>query len=114
MHIRNVPGRKSDTNDARWIADLLAHGLIRSSFIPPAPIQALRDLTRTRRQLGREVARHIQRVEKTLEDTDIKLTRVLTDIMGMSGRAILAAIIAGEPIPTVCRPHPWAPEGQSD
>ena len=99
MHIRNVPGRKSDTNDARWIADLLAHGLIRGSFIPPAPIQALRDLTRTRRQLGREVARHIQRVQKTLEDTNIKLTRVLTDIMGMSGRAILAAIIAGETDP---------------
>jgi transposase len=99
MHVRNVPGRKSDTNDARWIADLLAHGLIRSSFIPPAPIQALRDLTRTRRQLGREIARHIQRVQKTLEDTNIKLTRVLTDIMGMSGRAILAAIIAGETDP---------------
>ena len=99
MHIRNVPGRKSDTNDARWIADLLAHGLIRGSFIPPASIQALRDLTRTRRQLGREVARHIQRVQKTLEDTNIKLTRVLTDIMGMSGRAILAAIIAGETDP---------------
>jgi transposase len=99
MHIRNVPGRKSDTNDARWIADLLAHGLIRTSFIPPAPIQALRDLTRTRRQLGREVARHVQRVQKTLEDTNIKLTRVLTDIMGMSGRAILAAIIAGETDP---------------
>ncbi len=99
MHIRNVPGRKSDANDARWIADLLAHGLIRSSFIPPARIQVLRDLTRTRRQLGREVARHIQRVQKTLEDTNIKLTRVLTDIMGMSGRAILAAIIAGETDP---------------
>ena len=99
MHIRNVPGRKSDTNDARWIADLLAHGLIRSSFIPPAPIQVLRDLTRTRRQLGREVARHIQRVQKTLEDTNIKLTHVLTDIMGKSGRAILAAIIAGESDP---------------
>jgi transposase len=99
MHIRNVPGRKSDTNDARWIADLLAHGLIRGSFIPPAPIQALRDLTRTRRPLGREVARHIRRVQKTLEDTNIKLTRVLTDIMGMSGRAILAAILAGETDP---------------
>ena len=99
MHIRNVPGRKSDTNDATWIADLLAHGLIRSSFIPPAPIQALRDLTRTRRQLGREVARHIQRVQKTLEDTNIKLTRVLSDIMGMSGRAILTAIVAGETDP---------------
>jgi transposase len=99
MHIRNVPGRKSDANDAHWIADLLAHGLIRSSFIPPAPIQALRDLTRTRRQLGREIARHVQRIQKTLEDTNIKLTRMLTDIMGMSGRAILAAIVAGETDP---------------
>jgi transposase len=99
MHIHNVPGRKSDANDARWIADLLAHGLIRGSFIPPGAIQALRDLTRTRRQLGREVARHIQRIQKTLEDTNIKLTRVLTDIMGMSGRAILAAIVAGETDP---------------
>jgi transposase len=58
MHIRNVPGRKSDMNDATWIADLLAHGLIRSSFVPPVPIQELRDLTRTRRQLVHEVARH--------------------------------------------------------
>lgn len=99
MHIRTVPGRKSDTNDARLIADLLAHGLIRGSFIPPASIQGLRDLTRTRRQLGREVARHIQRVQKTLEDTNIKLTRVLTDIMGMSRRAILGAIVAGETDP---------------
>ena len=67
MHIRNVPGRKSDMNDATWIADLLAHGLIRSSFVPPAPIQELRDLTRTRRQLVHEVARHVLRIQKTLE-----------------------------------------------
>lgn len=97
MHIRNVPGRKTDANDARWIADLLAHGLIRGSFVPPVAIQALRDLTRTRRQLEREVARHIQRIQKTLEDTNIKLTRVLTDIMEMSGRAILAAIVVRVP-----------------
>ena len=63
MHIRNIPGRKSDMNDATWIADLLAHGLIRSSFVPPAPVQALRDLTRTRKQLVREVARHTQRIQ---------------------------------------------------
>ena len=68
MHIRNIPGRKSDTNDATWIADLLALGLIRSSFVPPAPIQALRDLTRTRKQLVRELARHTQRIQKTPED----------------------------------------------
>ena len=72
QHIRNVPGRKSDRNDAAWIADLLAHGLIRGSFVPPAPIQELRDLTRTRKQLIREVGRHTQRLQKTLEDANVK------------------------------------------
>lgn len=91
MHIRNVPGRKSDMNDATWIADLLAHGLIRSSFVPPAPIQELRDLTRTRRQLVHEVARHVLRLQKTLEDANLKLTQVMSDIVGVSGRAILRA-----------------------
>ena len=99
MHIRNVPGRKSDMNDATWIADLLAHGLIRSSFVPPAPIQALRDLTRTRKQLVGEIARHTLRIQKTLEDANLKLTRVMTDILGTSGRAILTALIAGETDP---------------
>src|SRR5436190_1583680 len=99
MHIRNVPGRKSDVNDARWIADLLAHGLIRSSFVPPAPIQELRDLTRTRRQLVHEVARHVLRIQKTLEDANLKLTQVMSDIVGVSGRAILNALIAGETDP---------------
>ena len=98
-HIRNVPGRKSDKNDAAWIADLLAHGLIRGSFVPPAPIQELRDLTRTRKQLVGEVARHTLRLQKTLEDANVKLTRVVSDILGASGRAILAAIIAGETDP---------------
>ena len=83
MHIRNVPGRKSDMNDATWIADLLAHGLIRSSFVPPAPIQELRDLTRTRRQLVHEVARHVLRIQKTLEDANLKLTQVMSDIVGI-------------------------------
>jgi transposase len=96
MHIRNVPGRKSDMNDATWIADLLAHGLIRSSFVPPAPIQALRDLTRTRKQLVGEMARHTLRSQKTLEDANLKLTQVMSDILGTSGRAILEALIAGE------------------
>jgi transposase len=99
MHIRNVPGRKSDMNDATWIADLLAHGLIRSSFVPPAPIQELRDLTRTRKQLVGEVGRHTLRIQKTLEDANLKITRVIADILGTSGRAILTALIAGETDP---------------
>jgi transposase len=99
MHIRNIPGRKSDKNDATWIADLLALGLIRSSFVPPAPIQELRDLTRTRKQLVRESNRHTQRIQKTLEDANIKLTEVLSDLLGTSGRAILQALVAGETDP---------------
>ena len=99
QHIRNVQGRKSDRKDAAWIADLLAHGLIEGSFVPPAPIQELRDLTRTRKQLVGEVARHTQRLQKTLEDANVKLTRVVSDILGASGRAILAALIAGETDP---------------
>jgi transposase len=98
-HVRNVPGRKSDVSDARWLADLLAHGLIRASFVPPTPIQALRDLTRTRKQLVRDVSRHTLRIEKTLEDANIKITGVISDILGTSGRAILRAIIAGETDP---------------
>ena len=99
MHVRNVPGRKSDMKDARWLADLLAMGLIRSSFVPPAPIQELRDLTRTRKQLVREVARHTQRIQKTLEDANVKLTEAISDIRGTSGRAILKALTTGETDP---------------
>jgi transposase len=98
-HIRNVPGRKSDVNDAMWISDLLAHGLIRASFVPPAQIQDVRDLTRTRTQLTREVAQHIQRIQKTLENANIKLTSVISNIIGTSGRRILKAMIAGETNP---------------
>lgn len=98
-HIRNVPGRKTDVNDAMWIADLLAHGLIKSSFVPPTAIQELRDLTRTRKQLVRELARHVQRMQKTLEDANIKIAGVISDILGVSGRAFLDAIIAGEEDP---------------
>ena len=100
-HIRNVPGRKSDANDATWIADLLAHGLIRASFVPPQPIQELRDLTRTRRELAREIVRHTQRIQATLEEANIKLTSVISDILGLSGRRILRAIVAGESDPRV-------------
>ena len=96
QHVRNVPGRKTDVNDAAWIADLLAHGLIRSSFVPPAPIQELRDLTRTRKQLVREISQHSSRIQKVLEDANLKLGSVLSDVLGQSGRAMLQAIIAGE------------------
>ncbi len=81
-HIRNVPGRKTDVNDAMWIADLLAHGLIRSSFVPPQAIQELRDLTRTRKQLVREIAQHSLRIQKLLEDANLKLGSVLSDVLG--------------------------------
>ena len=99
MHIRNVPGRKTDVNDAMWIADLLAHGLIRGSFVPPADVQRLRDLTRTRKQLVREVAQHTQRIQKTLEASNLKLTGTISDVLGLTGRAILDAIVAGESNP---------------
>lgn len=99
QHIRNVPGRKTDVNDATWIADLLAHGLIRSSFVPPVPIQELRDLTRTRKQLVREISQHSQRIQKVLEDANLKLGSVLSDVLGQSGRAILEALIGGETDP---------------
>jgi transposase len=90
-HIRNVPGRKSDVNDATWIAELLAHGLIRASFVPPQPIQELRDLTRTRKELTREIVRHTQRIQAVLEEANIKLASVITDILGYSGRRMLKA-----------------------
>jgi transposase len=99
MHIRNVPGRKTDVNDATWIADLLAHGLIRGSFVPPTPVQEMRDLTRTRKQLVREAAQHSQRLQKTLEDANIKLASLVSDILGKSGRAILDALVGGESDP---------------
>jgi transposase len=99
MHIKQVPGRKSDVTDAEWIGDLLAHGLIRPSFVPPTAVQELRDLTRTRTQLMGELARHTLRIQKTLEDANLKLTRVVADVLGRSSRAILRALIAGETDP---------------
>jgi transposase len=98
-HVRNVPGRKTDVNDATWLAELLAHGLLRGSFVAPEPIQELRDLTRTRKQLVREAAQHTQRIQKVLEDCNLKLASVLTDVMSKSGRAILDALVAGETDP---------------
>lgn len=94
-HIKNVPGRKTDMNDAMWIANLLACGLIKASFVPPEEIQELRALTRTRKQLVREQTRHVQRIDKTLAEANIKLGSVISDIMGASGRRIIEAMIAG-------------------
>ncbi len=98
-HVKNVPGRKTDVNDATWLADLLAHGLIRASFVPDEPTQQMRDLLRTRKQMMRERSSHIQRIQKTLEDANIKLDSVVTDILGLSGRRIIEALIAGQTMP---------------
>jgi transposase len=98
-HVKNVPGRKTDVNDAAWLADLMAHGLIRASFVPDEPTQQMRDLLRTRKQIVRERSSHIQRIQKTLEDANIKLDSVVTNILGLSGRRIIEALIAGQTVP---------------
>jgi transposase len=97
--VKNVPGRKTDVADATWLAQLGAHGLVRASLVPPAPIRQLRDLTRTRTALTRDRAREAQRLEKLLEDAGIKLSSVATDILGASGRAMIEALIAGHSDP---------------
>jgi transposase len=94
-HIKNVPGRKTDMNDAMWIADLLSCGLIRASFVPEQEIQELRSLLRARKQLTREQTRHVQRIQKTLEEANIKLDSVISDILGLSGRRMIEAMISG-------------------
>jgi transposase len=94
-HIKNVPGRKTDLNDAMWIADLVACGLIGASFVPDEEMQELRALMRTRKQLTREQTRHVQRLQKTLTEANIHLDQVICDIVGASGRRIIAAMIAG-------------------
>lgn len=99
QHVKAVPGRKTDVGDAQWLAELLAHGLVRSSFVPPARIQELRDLTRTRKQLVRELSQHTLRIQKVLEDANLKLGSVLSSVVGKSGRAILKAIVEGETNP---------------
>jgi transposase len=98
-HVKNVPGRKSDVSDAVWLAELLAHGLLRASFVPDAATQGLRTLLRTRKQLVREKSRHAQRIHKTLEAANIKLDAMLADVLGKSGRAMLDAMVAGESDP---------------
>ena len=91
-----MPGRKSDVRDCQWLAQLLHCGLLRSSFVPPRPLRELRDLTRHRAQLSDEHTRVANRVHKTLEDANIKLGTVATDVLGKSGRAMLRALLAGE------------------
>jgi transposase len=95
-HIKNVPGRKTDFNDAMWIADLLACGLIKASFVPGETFQQLRSLLRARKQLLNEGTRHIQRIQKTLEEANIKLDSVISEILGVSGRRMIEAMIEGE------------------
>lgn len=99
--VKNLPGRKTDVSDATWLAQLGAHGLVRGSFVPPEPIRQLRDLTRARTALTRERGREIQRLEKLLEDAGIKLSSVASEITGVSGRAMLEAMIAGQRDPDV-------------
>jgi len=96
QHIKAVPGRKTDQKDSEWIADLLQHGLLRGSFVPPQPLRELRDLTRYRVSLVQEINRIANRIQKVLEDANIKLASVATDALGASGRAILQAMLAGE------------------
>ena len=101
QHLKAVPGRKTDLKDAQWIADLLQHGLLRPSFVPPAFQRELRELTRYRSSVVEERSRTINRLQKILEDTNLKLSAVATDLMGLSAREMLAALLAGETNPTV-------------
>jgi len=100
-HIKKVPGRKTDVKDCEWIADLLAHGLLKGSFIPPEPIRDLRDLVRYRKSLTDERVRAVNRLQKILESSNIKLSSVATDVMGVSGRAMLEALATGSTDPEV-------------
>jgi transposase len=98
-HIQQVPGRKTDAKDAEWIADLLRHGLLKASFVPPRAQRDLRDLTRQRSTLVEERARVVNRIQKVLESANIKLASVATDVTGVSGRAILTALVEGRAEP---------------
>ena len=100
-HVKNLPGRKTDVSDAAWLAQLGAHGLVRGSFVPPEPIRQLRDLTRMRTTIIRERTREIQRLEKLMEDTGVKLSSVATEMHGVSARIMLDALVAGERDPEV-------------
>jgi len=99
-HLKQVPGRKSDIRDCQWIAQLLQHGLLKGSFIPPRPQRELRDLTRHRTQLVEEKTRTSNRIEKVLEDANIKLGSVASEVLGVSGRSMIQALLQGEKDPT--------------
>jgi transposase len=99
QHVKKVPGRKTDVKDAEWIAELLCHGLLRPSFVPPKPIRELRDLTRYRRKLVESQAAERNRLEKLLESANIKLASVATDVFGVSGRRMIRALIEGKASP---------------
>jgi transposase len=101
QHMKAVPGRKTDVKDSEWLADLLRHGLLKASFIPPQPIRDLRDLVRYRQALVQERTREVNRVHKALESTNIKLSSVASKVMGVSGHAMIEALIAGESSPEV-------------
>src|SRR5918994_606434 len=101
QHLKNVPGRKTDVADAAWIAQLVEHGLVRPSFVPPRPIRELRELTRYRKTQIQERSREVQRLDKVLQDAGIKLSSVATDVLGVSGRAMLEALVAGTHDPAV-------------
>ena len=100
-HVKNVPGRKTDMSDAAWLADVVAHGMVRASFVPPPPIRELRDLTRYRKRQSDTRAAEVQRLEKVLQDAGIKLTSVASEVLSMSGRNMIEALIAGERDPAV-------------
>src|SRR5262249_46108191 len=95
QHLQTVPGRKTDVNDIKWVADLLRHGLLKASFILPEPIRALRELTRYRKTLVQERAQEVNRLHKVLESANLKLAVVATEVLGTSGRDMLAEILAG-------------------
>lgn len=99
QQVAKVPGRKTDVTDAEWLADLLRHGLLRASFIPPVEQRELRELTRYRSTFVRERVALINRLQKALESANIKLASVATDVLGVSGRAMLEAIIDGQASP---------------
>src|SRR5262249_5202386 len=100
-HLKHVPGRKTDVQDAVWIAQVLEHVLLRGSFVPPAPIRELRDLTRYRKALIQDRTREVNRLHKVLEDAGIKLATVATDIVGVSGRTMLEALVGGTTDPEI-------------
>src|SRR5258707_6648882 len=99
QHLKTVPGRKTDVKDAEWLADLLRHGLLQASFIPPQPVPDLPELTRYRTTLVQERAQDVNRVQKVLEGANLKLAAVATDVVGVSGRALLEALLGGEQDP---------------